>query len=138
MSKTRLAIAAVALVAAVFLALLASDLRSWRDGVRSGDALFDQNPASATWQTPTVLPLDPARRILGISDQIEHRRGGAVLRPRALARAGASTTAREASRARADLEVTLAEVARGPDRERNSAANNLLGILAYRTRSRPA
>jgi hypothetical protein len=130
-SKARITIAVLALVAAVFCALLASDLRSWRDAVRTGDALFEQNPASATWQTSTVLPFDPARRILGISDQIEHRRAAqSFVHVNSLGRG--FDNGREAARARAELESTLEGIARGPSRERNAAATNLFAILAYK------
>ena len=74
MSRLRIALAVVALAAAIFAALLASDLRSWQDGIRNGDARYFQNPASATWDTPTVLPFHLARGVLGISDQIAFRR----------------------------------------------------------------
>ena len=37
MSRLRLALAAIALTAAVFAALLAADLRSSQNGVRAGD-----------------------------------------------------------------------------------------------------
>ena len=130
MSRLRLALAGVALAAAIFAALLASDLRSWHEGVRNGDALYFQNPASATWNTPTVLPFHLARGILGISDQIAFRRAAQTFVAVHTLGNGFDNGYSE-SRARADLEIVLTRLARGSDHSRDSAADNLLGILAY-------
>jgi hypothetical protein len=73
MGAVRIALAAIALVAAVFLALLASDLRSWDDGIRNGDARFVQSPAAATWTATTFFPFGITDRVLGIDDQIDFR-----------------------------------------------------------------
>jgi hypothetical protein len=130
MSRVRISLAAVALVAAVFAALLASDLRSWADGIRNGDAQYAESPASATWSTPTVLPSQVARAILGISDQIAFRQAAQRFVPVHLLGNGFDNGYSE-SRARADLELVLAGLSRGPDRARAATADNLLGILAY-------
>jgi hypothetical protein len=129
-SRVRLALAVVALVAAVFAALLASDLRSWRDGIRDGDTEYAQSPASATWNTPTILPFHLARGILGISDQIAFRRAAQTFVPVHALGNGFDNGYSE-SRARADLEIVLANLARGSDRTRDAAADNMLGILAF-------
>ena len=130
MSRLRLALAAIALTAAVFAALLAADLRSWQDGVRAGDTQYAQTPAAATWITPTVLPFHLARGILGISDQVAYRRAAQTF-VAVHALGNGFDNGYSESRARADLEIVLSNLARGTDHARDSAADNLLGILAY-------
>ncbi len=129
-SRWRIALAAVAIAAAVFAALLASDLRSWQDGLRDGDARFAQQPAAATWDPSTLLPFDLARGILGISDQVAFRRAAqSFVAVNALGN-GFDNGFSEA-RARADVEVVLTTLARSSNRARDSLADNLLGILAF-------
>ena len=130
MTRLRLALAGVALIAAIFAALLASDLRSWRDGVRTADTQYSQNPASATWNASTLLPFNLARGILGISDQIAFRRAAQTFDAVHALGNGFDNGFSE-SRARADLEIILTLIARGHDQVRDAAADNLLGILAY-------
>jgi hypothetical protein len=129
-NPVRLGLAAVALAAAVFAALLASDLRSWQASVRTGDAVYAQSPASATWHAPTILPFHLSLRILGLADQLAFRRAAKTFVPVHSLGNGFDNGYSE-SRARADLELTLAGLARGPDRVRDAEADNMLGILAY-------
>jgi hypothetical protein len=130
MSRVRIGLAAVALLAAVFAALLAADLRSWADGIRNGDTQYAESPASAAWSTPTVLPFHLARGILGISDQIAFRQAAQSFVPVHVLGNGFDNGYSE-SRARADLELVLAGLSRGRDRARAATADNMLGILAY-------
>ena len=130
MSRFRIAIAVVALVAAVFAALLASDLRSWQTSVRDGDIEYAQSPATARWNATTILPFHLSRGILGISDQLAFRRAARTFVPVHSLGNGFDNGYSE-SRERADLEIVLANLARGHDRTRDSAADNMLGILAY-------
>jgi hypothetical protein len=130
MGYLRVAIAAVAIVLAVFAAMLASDLRSWDNGIRNGDARYVQSPPSATWKAPVLLPFDLADGILGISDQVAFRHAAQAFVPVHLLGCGFDNCYTE-SRARADLETTLTGLARGPNRARNAEADNMLGILAF-------
>lgn len=130
MSRVRLALAVVALAGAVFAALLAADLRSWQDGIRNGDVRFFQDPGAATWTPPTVLPFHLARGILGISDQLAFRRAAQTFVAVHALGNGFDNGFSE-SRARAALEIVLTNLARGRDHARDSAAANLLGILAF-------
>jgi hypothetical protein len=130
MSRLRIALAAVLIVASVFAALLAADVRSWQDGIRAGDAQFLQEPASARWETPTLLPFHFARDLLGIDDQIAFRRAAQTFEDVQALGCGFDNCI-TANRARADLESTLGDIARGPDRSRDSAAENMIGILAF-------
>jgi len=129
-NRLRLLAAVATLAAALFAALLASDLRSWQDTVRNGDLRFTQAPTAATWNAPTVLPAGLSRGILGISDQLAFRRAArAFVAVQALG--NGFDNGYSESRRRANLEVTLTNLARSSDRRRDSAADNLLGILAF-------
>ncbi len=126
----RIALAAVMLVAAVFLALLASDVRSWQNDLRNGDARFVQQPTSASWNPQTLLPSGVTRGLLGISDQVALRRAVQTFVAVHALGNGFDNGFSEA-RARADVEIMLTRLARGHDRARDSLADNLLGILAF-------
>jgi hypothetical protein len=130
MRPWRLALAAVLLVLAVLAALLAADVRGWRDGLSAGDAVFAQRPADATWSGASLLPGDPARRILGLSDELAYRR--AVQSFVAVEAAGNGfDNGYSESRARGALEAELAALARGSDTRRSAEVENLIGILSF-------
>jgi hypothetical protein len=129
-NRVRIAIAVVALAAAVLVALLAADLRSTQDALRSGDAVFAQSPAAAGWQASTILPSSISRGLLGISDQLAFRRAAQSFVAVHNAGLGIDNGYSESQR-RAALEVTLTNLAHGSDRRRAAAADNLLGILAF-------
>jgi hypothetical protein len=129
-NRLRLLAAVVTLAAALVAALLASDLRSWQDTVRNGDARFTQAPTAASWKASTILPAGLSRDLLGISGQLALRRAArAFVAVEALGN-GFDNGFSE-SRTRADLEVLLTNLAQSSNRERDSAADNLLGILAF-------
>ena len=130
MSVLRLLLVVVLAVVAVLAALLAADLRSWQGAMRSGDAAFAQDPAGARWRASTLLPGDPALRLLGLSGQLSFRRAAQQFGPVATAGNGLDNGFAE-SQARGALEEVLTKLATGSDRGRDSAAENLLGILAY-------
>jgi len=130
MKALRVAAAVLLLGVAAVLVLLALDTLRWRDAVRSGDRAFVRDPASATWHATTTLPGDPAKRVLGL---------GAPLRFRAAQQSFTSVDATgkgydnglSEARTRGELEAQLAGLARSGDHVIASAADNLLGILAY-------
>jgi len=129
-NRGRLALATLALVAAVFAALLASDLRAWHGAVAAGDRSFVQHPAAARWRPSTLLPAWLSRGLLGISDDLAYRR--ALQAFVAVERAGCGIdNCYSESQRRTSLELTLSNLARGADRARASVLDNLLGILAY-------
>jgi hypothetical protein len=110
--------------------LLAADLRSWQRAVRSGDAIFAQRPAAAGWDASTILPAGFSRDVLAVSDQLAFRRAAQAFVGVQKAGLGVDNGFSE-SQQRAALEVTLTNLARSSDRQRNAAADNLLGILAF-------
>jgi hypothetical protein len=126
----RIVLAIVAIAAAVVIALLASDLRSWKQAVDGGDLRFTQNPAVATWNASTLLPASISRGILGLDDQLAYRLAARRFTVVDALGCGFDNCFREAQ-ARGNLEATLTNLTRTGNPERDSAANNLLGILAY-------
>ena len=127
MRPSRLIAAGLALVLAAVLALLAADVRSWRDTMRADDLRFQLSASTAAnWNTSTLLPAGVARRVLDVDDDRELRRGVAAFRAADRAR-GFSR-----SRVRGAAEAALADVAASNDASAHaSQAFDLLGILAF-------
>jgi hypothetical protein len=130
MRATRIALAAVLLVLAVVAALLAADVRDWQSAVRTGDLRFSQNPGYAEWTASTLLPGDPARSLLGIGGQLAFRNAVKTFVTVSAEGQGFDNGYSE-SRDRAAVEAVLTTLAAGPSKQRDSEADNLLGILAY-------
>jgi hypothetical protein len=130
MRPLRVALVVGLLLVAAVLVLLAADLRSWQDAMRTGDTAFAREPAAASWQAATVLPFDPARRILGLSDQLAFRRAAQSFVQVEAAGNGYDNGYSE-SQARGSLETVLATLADGPNRRLDSQAQNLLGMLTF-------
>lgn len=131
MRWARLTLAVVLLAAAAFAALLAADLLGWHDALRAGDSEFVRQPASARWSASSVLPFDPALRILDLHAQLAFRRAARSFVSVEAAGNGIDNGYSE-SQTRGALEGVLANLAQGPDRRLDSAAENLLGILAFK------
>ncbi len=130
MRAFRVGLAAVLLVAALVAVLLAADVRSWRDVLRTGDTQFAQDPASAQWPASSTLPFDPALRLLALSPQLAYRRAARSF-VKVVALGNGIDNGYSESRQRGALEAVLTSLARGSDRRQASAAENLLGILAF-------
>ena len=127
MRASRLIAAALALVLAAVLALLAADVRTWRDTMRADDLRFQLSAsAAADWDTSTLLPSGVARSVLDVDDDRSLRRGIAEFRAADRARGFAR------SRVRGAAEAALADVAASNDAPAHaSQAFDLLGILAF-------
>jgi hypothetical protein len=122
---------ALALIAfAALAALLAADLLGVRSAMRQGDREFALDPASASWSSGTVLPFDAANRSLGTGPDLAFRRTARAFEAAVAAGSGFDNGASEAA-ARGEVEGDLAAVARGGSAARVSAADNMLGILAF-------
>jgi hypothetical protein len=126
----RIAFAAVLLVLAVAAALLAADVRNWQSAVRTGDLRFIQNPGYAEWSATPLLPGDPARGLLEIGSQLAFRNTVKEFTTVEAEGQGFDNGYSE-SRDRAAVEAVLTTLAAGPNKLRDSEADNLLGILAY-------
>ena len=128
----RLIVAAGLVAAAALLAIGAHDVLAWRSAMRDGDARFRTQPTTASWRADTLLPRDPARRLLELDDDIAIRRGvqafvTAVRTPR-----GFDNGERRA-RARSGAEVVLEDLAAHAGPRDASQAGNLLGVLVAGT-----
>jgi hypothetical protein len=135
MSVRRSAGGVILLAAATIVALLAADALGWRDAIRRGDTTFARAPADASWKGGAVLPGDPARVLLGLDLPLRFR--GAAQSFAAVQSAGQGfDNGLSEARTRGEVEAELAQIARSHDRGIASAAENLLGILAFADASR--
>lgn len=127
----QLGAAAAALLAAVLLVLVGADALRWQDALDRDDARFSAAPAGGDelWRLDEALPASPARRLLGLGDDLAYRRG---VRLYAQSRPGepvANNPRREVLRA--DAQRALADVSRSdPDPRRRAQATMLIGLLA--------
>jgi hypothetical protein len=70
----RVTLASGALVLALAAVLLALDIGRWHDQIAAGDRRLAENPVARVSFTPgTLVPGDPARRLLGLADDIRLR-----------------------------------------------------------------
>ena len=127
MRASRVIVAVLALVLATVLALLAADVRAWRDTMRADDVRFELSGSSgADWNTSTLLPVGVSRAVLDVDDDRALRRGVAAFRAADRARGFARPRVRGAA------EAALAGVAAGSgEPAQASQAFDLLGILAF-------
>ena len=127
MRASRLVAAALALAIAAALALLAADVRAWRDTMRADDLRFQLSGSSESdWETSTLLPAGVSRSVLDVDDDRALRRGVAAFRAADRARGFSRPRVRGAA------EASLAEVAAGDGAPAQaSQAFDLLGILAF-------
>lgn len=121
--------ALVLLVLAGAAALLASDARSWRQTLRSDDALLAASPRSATWSPPTHLS-SLAEHLLGVSDDVELRKALALYSENADVPQRLDN-AQQVALGRGKAEQALATVARRAPGPRASQAETLLGALVF-------
>jgi hypothetical protein len=124
-----LAAATAALAAGVLLLLLAVDVGRWNTAFARGDVRFKFAPTRLDlWNPDEVLPFHPARRLLGVDDDLQYRD---TLRRFYLARPHANKwTQTNIDALRSEATVALAEYIReGKDPQRRSQAANLLGVM---------
>ena len=118
-----------ALAAGIVLLLLAVDVGRWNTALARGDVRFKFAPTSqGLWDPDEILPFHPARRLLGVDDDLFYRE---TLRRFYLARPHANKWEQTNIDAlRSEATVALAEYIReGKDPKRRSQAANLLGIM---------
>ena len=133
MRGLRLVLAALLVAAAVFVALLAADVRSWPLALASGDSVYAATPGRATW-TPSTRLGGLAQGLLGTSDDVAQRRA-LQLYTLASALPQRLDNALQVQTARAQAQDALAAAARDPDPRRAAQARTLLGILTFGTAS---
>jgi hypothetical protein len=130
MNHWRAALCLLLLAAAVAASLLAADLRSWRQAMQAGDVSYAVAPAGAGWSASTILPFDPALHVLDLSQQLRLRRAARSFAAVAAAGNGVDNGYSE-SQARGALEGVLTDIARTSNGAQASAAETMLGILAF-------
>jgi hypothetical protein len=119
--------------AAVVLALLALDARVWGSTVERDDMRFRALPAHKhLWSPSTVLPGDPAARLIGTGNTLEYRR---ALQYFWYSRVGSNPEVRQDT---PTLRATAQDKLQGlissaPTTTQRSAAANLLGVLVVTT-----
>ena len=131
MTRDRVLVGAAALCAglAVLLVLFARDVGRWEAAIRAGNV--PASPASASPEVDETLPFSPARRLLGLGDDVAFRRALGLFRA-AYPRDDEFQRSTDGARARIGAETALSETIRtGGDRRRASTASNLLGALAF-------
>jgi hypothetical protein len=133
----RIVLAAVALAGAAVALALAHDVSAYEDTFAAGDARIAADPTAAVdWNPSTLLPGDPAGRLLAVGAAADLRR---AVRSFVIAdRTGrgfdsGQTKARRAATAQALLETVTLD---GSAREA-SQADDLLGVLAFGRGSSP-
>ena len=125
-----LVLASLATVAALMLLLAAFDLERWQVRIAEDDVRFSTAPATSNlWQADALLPGDPARRLLSISDDLRYRRAVQAFLASHPREAGFLHPELEA--ARVEAQVRLREIAqRERNAQRRSEILNLLGALS--------
>ena len=117
-------------VLTVGAALLAGDVRGWRDTFARDDAVFSLSPAAPGWRASTAFPFGAAASLLAVAGDRQARL--AIQGFRSLDGVGGTLDSSSVTQSqRAAIELALATVAAGPDRQRASQASDLLGILAF-------
>lgn len=132
--RHRAAVLAVALAAvAVVLALLAVDVRAWQTTVKRDDLRFRALPShSGLWRAATILPGDPAAKIIGTASPLAYRH---ALQYFWFSRVGGNPEVREdAPTLRAGAQDRIQGlVTSAPTPKQRSDAANLLGVLVVTT-----
>jgi len=125
-----LVLASLAAVAALLFLLAAFDVERWQGRIAEDDVRFSTAPATSDlWQADALLPGDPARRLLSISDDLHYRRALQAFLASHPREAGFLRPELEA--ARVEAHVRLREIAqRERNVQRRSEILNLLGALS--------
>jgi hypothetical protein len=132
--RHRAALAALLLACvATALALVAFDVHAWQRTVARDDLRFRALPAHKNlWNPPTILPGDPAAKLIGTDEPLAYRR---ALQYFWYSRIGSNPEVRQdtpALRATAQERIQKLVADAPTSRERSDAAN-LLGVLVVTT-----
>jgi hypothetical protein len=120
---------------AAVLVLLALDASTWRSTVARDDLRFRVLPAHrGLWQPQTVLPGDPAAKLIGTDTTVAYRR---ALQYFWYSRIGSNPEVRQDTPTlRATAQNKLQSLVKdGPSAKQRAAAANLLGVLVVTTPS---
>jgi hypothetical protein len=134
----RLVLAGAALVLALVAALVAVDVGRVHDRMRSGDRVLAANPAAdVRWTPSTIVPGDPASRLLGVDDDVRLRE---AIRAFAIAQRTPTgfDNGQQRTLRRDAAEGALEGVVLSGSPLQVARADVLLGVLAFGTSSAPA
>jgi hypothetical protein len=122
--------AALAVPAAILLTVLAVEVLRVPGELAADDVRFQGGPRvrRALWNDLGFLPGDPGVRLLGVEDDLAHRRRLALFAQVQPGKVAVTSPELEALRGRAQLEVTLQARVEADPRRRAQQLNNL-GIL---------
>jgi hypothetical protein len=127
----RIALAAGLVALAVLLALLATDLRAWRETLRADDLRFrSERGSTPAWTASMALPSRLSRGLLGVDDDRALRRAVAAFRSAEEAQGGFETGFVR-RHLRGDAEATLNEVVGSGNPAQAAQASDLFGVLAF-------
>ncbi len=137
MRVARAVLGALALLLALLAVLVAVDVGRWRDEITRGDAkVAVDSGADVPFSPSTIVPFDPASRLVGLGDDIALRRS---IRQFTIAlhtpRGFDNGVLRE--RRRAVAEAALEDVAVHGSVRQVAQADVLLGVLSFGTSSAP-
>jgi hypothetical protein len=123
-------IAAAALAGALLLALLGYEALRWDDSLGDDDARFAASPLSeGLWAHDERLPLAPARRLLGLGDDLAYREAVSLYTRSRPGEPTALNPQREALRGNA--RQALSALSRtDPEQSRRSQAAMLVALLS--------
>jgi hypothetical protein len=130
MTALRIALVALLAAGAVVAALLGDDVRSWRNALTGGDAVYAATPSRASW-SPSTRVDGIAEALLGTGDDLRLRQALQLYVDASKVRLRLDNAV-EVESARARAQDALERAARGHDRQGASQALTLLGILAFR------
>ena len=134
LARHRSALVALVLMGvALVLALLAVDVRAWQTTVARDDLRFRALPAhTGLWSSPTILPGDPASRLIGTGDAMAYRH---ALQYFWFARIGSNPEVRQDTpELRASAQERIQSmIGSAPNAKQRSDAANLLGVLVVTT-----
>jgi hypothetical protein len=123
--------AALCLFLSAVLVLAATDIVRWERALRAGDVSYRASAGDDTlWEEDALLPVDVARRLLAVDDDIAFRKALRSLRLARLDEPVVSVSDPEVAISRNDAQARLEAVVAGDgDRARRSRAAGLLGVL---------
>jgi hypothetical protein len=137
MKTLRILLAALAFALALVIVLVAVDVGRWHDGFTRGDRALASGQSRVRFTPSTIVPSDPAGRLVGLGDDIALREAieqftVALRTPR-----GFDNGERRA-RTRAVAEAALDAIALRGSPLQAAQADVLIGVLAFGTSSAPA
>lgn len=126
---------AILLGVATVLVLLAVDARGWQHTLARDDARFLARPSSKKfWQSPAVLPGDPARLLLGLGDALTYRQALQGFWGNEVGKVKSSGNDLSVARIAAQTKLEQLSTSAKTAAERSNAAN-MLGIMTVTTTS---